>query len=89
MIVVYQSGNSLMIIDFLQFFLLILFFVVDIVPLPAPISVEKPMEPSSPYVVTPEMRSLLKKKKRKLGPEQVFGGEFVIHALDLNSCLIC
>ena len=53
----------------------LVFCFVDTVPLPAPISVLKSKEPSSPYEVPLEMRSLLKKKKRKLDPVQVFGGE--------------
>ena len=57
------------------------FCFVDTVPLPAPIPVLKSKEPSSPYEVPLEMRSLLKKKKQKLDPVQVFGGECFIHAV--------
>ena len=45
-------------------------------PLAAPIPLDQHPEPGSPYEVPSEMRSLLKKKKRKLDPIEVFGGEY-------------
>jgi hypothetical protein len=61
---------------------------VDIVPLPAPISVKKPMESSAPYTIPPEMRSSVTKKKQKLDPEQIFGGEFLVCPFNFNGSLI-
>eukprot|EP00250_Pteridium_aquilinum_P011598 c20181_g1_i1 orf=316-3120(+) len=43
------------------------------VPLPAPSPMEHTADDGSPYEVPPEMRSSLKKRKRKLDPIQVFG----------------